>query len=435
MRLVIIGGGGFRVPLIHRELVRRPELGVTELVLYDAHPERLTVIAAVLGHGAGPSVRLAATLPDALAGADFVFSAIRMGGLAGRAADERRALRLGLIGQETVGAGGLAYALRTLPAALRLARMVAEQAPRAWLVNFTNPAGLVTEASRSVLGDRVIGICDSPAALVERARRAVSAPAAVADYAGINHLGWLRSLTSDGIDRLPGLLADPDALASFEEGRLFSPAQLATLGALPNEYLYFYYHSRQVVTALQRGGTRGEHLAAEQAAFYREALAEPARAAELWEQTRLRRERSYFAEARTAERDEADLAGGGYERVALRLMQALAGGGDAELILNVANRATFPPLPPELVVETVCAVGPAGARPLPAAPFTVHQLGLIGSVRAAEQAVLAAATTGSYDAAVHGFTVHPLIADEQLARQLLDDLLTDVPTLLDQLGR
>lgn len=430
MRLAIIGGGGYRVPLIHRELVRRPELGVSELVLYDALPERVSVISAVLERDAGPAVRIAPTLTEAVAGADFVFSAIRVGGLAERAADERRALRLGLVGQETVGAGGLAYALRTVPAAVRLARTIAEHAPEAWLVNFTNPAGLITEASRTVLGDRVIGICDSPAAMLERARRAVGAPAAVADYAGINHLGWLRSLISDGTDRLPELLADPARLQTFEEGRLFSAELLTELAALPNEYLYFYYHSRQVVAALERDGTRGEFLAAEQAQFYAGALADPARAAELWEQTRLRREQSYLAEARTAERDETDLAGGGYERVALRLMRALSGAEPDELILNVANQHTFPALPAELVVETLCTVDHRGARPRPAAPFTLHQLGLLGSVRASERAVLEAALTGSYSAALHGFTIHPLIADEAAARLLLADLLAGQPELL-----
>lgn len=432
MRLAIIGGGGFRVPLIHRELLRRPELGVRELVLHDVSAERLEVISAVLDTRSGPVVRLAGDLTTALTGADFVFSAIRVGGAAGRVGDERRALRLGLIGQETVGAGGLSYGLRTLPVALELARAVARHAPQAWLINFTNPAGLITEASRRILGDRVIGICDSPSGLVDRARRAVGRPDAVADYAGINHLGWLRSLSADGQPLLPELLADRERLQSFEEGRLFRPELLHALGTLPNEYLYFYYCSRAVLASLGRGPTRGEFVQAEQDAFF--ARASCGEAASLWERTRLRREQSYLAEARSSERDEADLAGGGYERVALHLMQALAGGGERELILNVANGATFPQLPAELVVETRCQVGPNGARPLPAAPFDLHQLGLISSVRASERAIIEASVSGSYETAAAGFATHPLIADEQLARQLLDDLLTDVPGLLSSPG-
>lgn len=430
MRLAIIGGGGFRVPLIHRALVRQPELDICELVLYDVSPDRLRVISAVLDDRTGPRIRLVDDLSTAVTGADFVFSAIRVGGLAERAADERRAVRLGLIGQETVGAGGLAYALRTIPAALAVARAVAEHAPEAWLINFTNPAGLITEACRAVLGDRVIGICDSPAALIERAARALALTDFQADYAGINHLGWLRSLSADGTEQLPRLLSDVDRLQSFEEGRLFSAQLLETLAALPNEYLYFYYHSRSVLAALQRDGTRGEFLAAEQAQFYAQALIDPGQAGVRWEETRLRREQSYLAEARTSERDEHDLAGGGYERVALQLMQALAGGGSSELILNVANGTTFAQLPADLVVETSCRVDRSGARPRPAGEFTLHQLGLITSVRAAERAMITAVSTGSYPAAVHGFTVHPLIADERLAEAYLADLLAGQPDLL-----
>src|SRR3712207_134615 len=162
MRLVIVGGGGFRVPLVYRAVRRRPELGITELVLTEANADRLAVIGHVLEPDPAIRIRLETSLPDAVRDADFVFSAIRVGGAAGRVADERRALAHGVLGQETVGTGGLAFGLRTLPVAIDLARTVAELAPRAWLVNFTNPAGMITEASRTVLGDRVIGICDSP---------------------------------------------------------------------------------------------------------------------------------------------------------------------------------------------------------------------------------------------------------------------------------
>ncbi len=136
-------------------------------------------------------------LDEALDGADFVFTAIRVGGLAGRVVDERVALDLGVLGQETVGPGGIAYALRTLPVARRLAQQVAPLAPDAWVINFTNPAGLVTEAMRRVLGERVIGICDSPIGLARGPSARSGCPRSDAiDYAGLNHLGWLRALPS-----------------------------------------------------------------------------------------------------------------------------------------------------------------------------------------------------------------------------------------------
>ncbi|MFD0801803.1 6-phospho-beta-glucosidase, partial [Streptomonospora algeriensis] len=264
MRLAILGGGGFRVPLVHRALLaesQRSDAVVSEVVLFDPDEDRLRGIRAVLdrqrdahrsSHGQPrPDVRTAESLPEALEGAGMVFSAIRVGAMPGRVIDERVALSAGVLGQETVGAGGISYGLRTLPIAQRVARAVAEHAPEAWVVNFTNPAGLVTEAMSAVLGDRVIGICDSPVGLSRRAARALGLdPAAVrSDYAGLNHLGWLRGLWSGGRDRLPELLEDAEALESFEEGRLFGAEWVRALGALPNEYLHYYYMAREAAAA------------------------------------------------------------------------------------------------------------------------------------------------------------------------------------------
>ena len=272
MRLAILGGGGFRVPLIYRALARRAAQGagptITEVVLYDADPSRAAVIAAVLDGEPGPPLRSVDTAAAAVTGADVVFSAIRVGGAAGRVRDERHALAAGVLGQETVGAGGISYALRTLPVALEHARLIRELAPQAWLINFTNPAGLVTQAMRTVLGDRVVGICDSPIGLLRRACRAAgTSPAELdeIDYVGINHLGWLRALRRGQRDLLPELLSDDAALESFEEGRLFGGPLLRAVGSLPNEYTYFYYAARDLVAALEHGPTRGEVVAADQA--------------------------------------------------------------------------------------------------------------------------------------------------------------------------
>lgn len=189
MRLSILGGGGFRVPLVYRALLDDPTRSVSELTLYDTDPRRVAVISDVLaelarGRTQPVPVRVAETLDAALTGADFVFSAIRVGGTAGRIRDERIPLSEGVLGQETVGAGGVLYGLRTIPVALHVAERVAALAPGAWVINFTNPAGMVTEAMAQVLGDRVIGICDSPVGLVRRAARAAGAdPTALEDPA------------------------------------------------------------------------------------------------------------------------------------------------------------------------------------------------------------------------------------------------------------
>jgi 6-phospho-beta-glucosidase len=288
---------------------------------------------------------------------------------------------------------------------------------------------------RAVLGERVIGICDSPVGLIRRVCRALEvSPADVrCDYAGINHLGWLRRVLTtggpagNGADLLPKLLSDEAALASIEEGRLFGGDVLRALGTVPNEYLAFYYGHRDLAAALARGLTRGEQLATEQAAFYAAASADPAAAGTLWDRALRRREETYLAETRDAaeQRDEQDLSGGGYQEVALDLMAALAGGPPAELIVNAPNAGALAGLPDDLVVELPCEVTTSGARPLPAEPLDLHQTGLVCAVRAAERAVIQAVTTRSREAALRAFLIHPLVGSPTVARRLLDGVLAD----------
>ncbi|MFF2811888.1 6-phospho-beta-glucosidase [Streptomyces sp. NPDC058000] len=445
MRLSLLGGGGFRVPLIYRALLDDPTRSVSELTLYDTDPRRVAVISEVLaklarGRTEPVPVRVAETLDAALTGADFVFSAIRVGGTAGRIRDERIPLSEGVLGQETVGAGGVLYGLRTIPVALHIAERVAALAPGAWVINFTNPAGMVTEAMAQVLGDRVIGICDSPVGLVRRAARAAGADPAVLedptrsgyDYVGLNHLGWLRSLTLDGTDVLPGLLGDVAALGSFEEGRLFGPEWLRVLGALPNEYLHYYYFRRETLHSVRdTDETRGEFLDRQQGGFFERAGAAGSAEAvyDLWERTRLEREETYMAHSREAtggwQRDSHDLEGGGYDRVALALMHAIAGDSGRRLILNVRNGTTVPQLAPDAIVETVCEVTAKGARPLPCAPLREDQLGLMLQVKAVERATVAAALFKDRDAALRALALHPLVDSAAVAARILQRAATE----------
>lgn len=475
---MIAGGGGFRVPLVYRALASGSFAGlVSELVLYDVDPGRLSAIAAVLrampvsgtpasdgGAAAGarpPAVRTTTSLREALRGTDLVFAAIRPGGTAGRVADERVARDLGLLGQETTGAGGISYALRTIPEMLHLARQIQEHCPDAWLINFTNPAGMVTEALVPVLGRRAIGICDSAGGLVHRAARAagLSLPDGRLDgvgYYGLNHLGWLYRLESGGRDLLPGLLADPAALASFEEGRLFPQPFLAELGALPNEYLYYYYQRESAAAAMRSMAvTRGESIHHQQAGLYPRLASAGADAFTLWDAARRSREEGYLAEARThgEQRDEADLAGGGYERVALAVMRALAGGpsgpgrdpgaSETQLILNTPNtlpaqaaaaagtapQAAIPGLPEDAVVEVPCTVTPDGAVPLAQSAPPPEQLSLLRRVKDVERLTVRAATQGDRAAAVDAFSRHPLVDSAELGAALLSGYERAFPAL------
>ncbi|MFD7088061.1 6-phospho-beta-glucosidase [Streptomyces sp. NPDC059883] len=433
MRLTILGGGGFRVPLVYGALLGDHAEGrVTDVTLHDLDAARLTAVARVLAEQAAsvpdaPAVTVTTDLDEALHGADFVFSAIRVGGLEGRAADERVALDQGVLGQETVGAGGIAYGLRTVPVAVDIARRVARLAPDAWVINFTNPAGLVTEAMSRHLGDRVIGICDSPVGLGRRVARALGADPdkASADYVGLNHLGWLRGLRVAGRDELPRLLADTEALGSFEEGRLFGTEWLQSLGAIPNEYLHYYYFNREAVRAYQEAErTRGAFLRDQQARFYDEMERPGAPALAAWDRTRAEREATYMeANRETAgvgERDASDLESGGYEKVALALMRAIARDERATLILNVRNRTTLRVLDEDAVIEVPCLVDANGAHPLAVSPLPHHATGLVCGVKAVEREVLAAAESGSRATAAKAFALHPLVDSVGVARRLVD---------------
>lgn len=531
MRLMIAGGGGFRVPLVYRALCSGPYAGlVRELVLFDVDPGRLAAINAVLRSmarftgsgstearsapawsaearsapawsapawsaearsapdgstavGQSPVVTATTSLPEALTGTDVVFAAIRPGGTAGRIADERVAQDLGLLGQETTGAGGISYALRSIPAMLELAREMRTHCPDAWLVNFTNPAGMVTEALLPVLGRRVIGICDSASALVHRAARAAGLPLPAGKldgvgYYGLNHLGWLYRLESGGRDVLPDLLADAGALAGFEEGRLFPQPFLQELGVLPNEYLFYYYETARAAAAMRAmDSTRGESIHGQQTELYPRLAAAGDAAFQLWEEARRSREESYLAEARTGgeARDANDLAGGGYEQVALAVMRALttgrlSGSGEPgagepgagiQLILNTRNTAVgasgsegggpggaegggpdgaeggrpggavpaIPGLPADAVVEVPCTVTASGAVPIVQARPAEPQLSLMQRVKRVELLTVRAASRGERGAALEAFAEHPLVGSEELAGQLLAGYETAFPEL------
>lgn len=442
MRLAVLGGGGFRVPLVHRALLADREPGrVTELVLHDLDPDRLVAIGRVLAQQAEgvpdpPRVTVTTDLDEALTGATFVFSAIRVGGLEGRVVDEQVALAEGVLGQETVGAGGIAYGLRTVPVAVAIAKRVAAVAPEAWVINFTNPAGMVTEAMARHLGDRVIGICDSPVGLGRRVARALGVDPATAwfDYAGLNHLGWLRGVHVGGRDLLPRLLADPEALRSFEEGKLFGADWLRTLGAIPNEYLHYYYFTRDAVAATRDlPHSRGAVLTEQQRRFYETVRREPEHALAAWESARIEREVTYGAESREAagmgDRDSDDLESGGYERVALALMRAIAHDERTTLILNVRNRTTLSILDDSAVVEVPCVVDAGGARPVVVDQLPDYAQSLVCGVKAVERATIDAAVHASPAAALKALALHPLVDSVTVARRLLDGYLRKIPEL------
>jgi 6-phospho-beta-glucosidase len=446
VKLTIVGGGGFRVPLVYGALLARAErLRLDEIVLHDVDGGRLERIGAVLDglaeeHGARLPVRATTDLDEAVEGADFVFAAIRTGQLEGRVVDESVPLGLGVLGQETTGPGGICFALRTIPVMVRLAETIAKHAPTAWLINFTNPAGMVTEAVQQVLGDRAVGICDSPSGLCRRVAAALGRDARDLwfDYAGLNHLGWLKGVRDRDGELLAGLLADDERLATFEEGRLFGGEWLRSIGMIPNEYLYYFYYASDTISALRRSDNpRGAFLLEQQREFYALNGDDHAAALAAWRATRHDRERTYMAEARDAAGDAHDhdtSDGGGYEHEAMAVLEALALNTRQVLILNTANQTSLPFLDRDAVVEVPSVVGRAGPVPLACGEMPAHARALVETMKEVERTAIGAALSGSATLAIRALALHPLVPSVTVAREIFDGYRAQIPALAEVFG-
>jgi 6-phospho-beta-glucosidase len=276
MKIAVIGGAGVRTPLLVNGLTDS-DLPIDVIALYDPDQERLSIIERV-------SARMAArgrvvgcrSVADCVAGADFVFTSIRVGGIAQRVHDETTALRHGIVGQETIGPAGFAMAVRTIGPMVAYAKEIDRLAPEAWIINFTNPVGMVTEAMRTASA-RVIGICDTPTELFDNVARALNLPAdrCYFDYFGLNHLGWLREVYSDGDAQLPRLWNDAQRLRSVYHMPLFEPSFLRDLQLLPTEYVFYYHQPERAFNNVRAAGrTRGQAIEELTGVLF-EALREP----------------------------------------------------------------------------------------------------------------------------------------------------------------
>lgn len=452
MKLCILGGGGFRTPYVYQALLRdQGSPRVDRIALYDVDSARLSTMVRVLtelAHGFPDAPRLEPTqdLEEALTGSDFVFAALRVGGLEGRRCDEHVALEQGVLGQETTGPGGLSYAFRSVPVMVEMAKMVQRVAPEAYVMNFTNPAGIITEAMQSVLGDRVLGICDTPSGLGRRVAGllGVDHTRIQMDYVGLNHLGWMRRVLFEGKDLLPEVLADAARLELMEEGEVFGTEWIQALGAIPNEYLFYYYFNRDAIDAIHESGTtRGDFLARTQPEFYQQAAALDHGVADFWRGTVERRSASYMAEAKGGTQEEPvgkrqlelDPSHQGYAGVALGVMGAISRNERATMILNVRNRGTIAALPDDAVVEVPTVVDANGVHPLSTEQPDLHQIGLMSQVKAVERHTISAALTGSKSEAVTAVALHPLVDSVNIARRLVDGYIERIPEVASVLDR
>lgn len=444
-KVTMIGGGGVRTPLlIHGLAQAQAALDIGELALFDIDAERMETIARlgreIVGRlGAGFRIRTASRLEDAAEGAEFVLSSIRTGGITARARDERLAIEHGFAGQETTGPAGAAMALRTLPVTLAQARIVERVASQCWFINFTNPAGLITQALNQATGLKVIGICDTPSELFHRVAEAIGelCESMEFDYAGLNHLGWVRRVILHGVDITGRLLSDADVLRRLYPADLFDPALIQTLRLIPTEYLFFYYSQRRAhQNQLRAGATRGEELERLNAGLFRQL--EAGSAAQTLAAYRAyldRRNASYLkleAQAESAfgvaapEHDPFEAATG-YHRMALDVMTALVSERARAVVVNVPNRGAIEDLEADDVVEVPCDIDRAGARPRRTGRLPEAVRGLVESVKAYERTVIRAALEGSSALAQLAMLECPIIGQWELAGKLMGALIAADP--------
>ena len=433
MIVAVAGGGGMRTPLMISGLIeRRARLAVERVVLYDTDPDALhlvkTLADALLVRSGRPFALQTTTSPaGAFDGASFVITSVRVGGLAGRIIDEQVPLAYGVVGQETTGPGGWAMALRTIPVLTDLVARVRRRAPEAWVINFTNPAGLITQALTASGETRVVGICDSPPALGRKIAAQLRVPESALrlDYLGLNHLGWVRAVWTDGADRLPEILSSDDAIRAIYGRPLFEPGEVRRLGLLPNEYLQYYYHHDEVVGRLRAAPrTRAEDVADVAARLKTSVLEAITRGEDplpAYEAAIFARRSSYMATETGQRRDLAMMGGhveGGYARAALDVIEAMLHPQSRELIVNTVNQGAIADLDDADVVEVPSRVGPDGTHPRSMGGLPVAVRDLVLRVKAYERATVAAALHRSWREAVAALALHPLVPSPEVGERI-----------------
>ncbi len=407
MRLAVVGGGSTYTPELIDGFARlSDELPVTEIALIDPDGSRREVVAGMarrmLAHAGHPArIVSTASVEEGVAGARAVLFQLRVGGQAAREVDETLPLPCGCVGQETTGAGGLAKALRTVPVVLDIAEVVRREAPGAWIVDFTNPVGIVTRALLDA-GHRAIGLCNVAIGFQRRFAATLGVPPSRVSlgHVGLNHLSWEREVLLDGRDVLPSLLAGHAEEIAADVG--LRPGLLRRLGSVPSYYLRYFYAHDEVVAEQRVGPSR----AAEVAAMERRLL-------------------EMYADPSVVTKPELLSQRGGafYSEAAVALIASLLGDRGDVQVVNVRNGGTLPFLDPEAVIEAPATVTASGAEPLPVRPVEPLYAGLIAHVSAYESLTLDAALRGGADRVRDALLAHPLIGQDAVAQELTGLLL------------
>ncbi len=443
MKIAIIGAGGVRTPMIIQAMLRRQEsLGIGELSLMDIDGEHLVLMGALtapIEHSPGTKFKVTRTTDArrALSGADFVITTFRVGGIGSRVIDERVPLTHGLLGQETTGPGGFAMGIRSIPVLLDYVNLMEEVCPKAWLINFANPAGMLTEAViRNTGWRKVVGICDSPTSMhkVIAAVLGAQVEEVYLDYFGLNHLGWIKRILLHNKDMLPGLLEMVKSTGSLP-GLPFDLQLVTSLGMIPNEYLYYYYYAKQAVNhILSAGECRAEQIARENLRLFAELKRRYDKQdfegmQEAYQAYLDERGATYMVKETGKAHDLSSLGieftnnldNEGYAGVALDLIEGLMGGESRMQILNVPNDGAIRGMEAKDVVEVPCLVNRDHIQPLAVGEIPPGCLGLMMQVKHYERLTIEAAAERSAQKARLALATHPLVRDYELAGILLDE--------------
>ena len=455
-KLALIGGGSVRTYYFIESLMKfYREMDIAEIAVMDNDGEKLSYFGGIAKYltekeNSGLRVTLTEDPIAALRDADFVVTTVRVGQDRARCRDERIALDLGLIGQETTGPGGFSYAIRTIPTMLRYMELIRTYSrPNAPVFNFTNPSGLVTQALYDGGYDNVIGICDNATGIKIDAANAlqVNASDLMVKVYGLNHLSWANRVELGGTDILPRLMENEDFVANFHQFVYFDRNLIRRLGVIPNGYLYYYYHREKALrNLLAARESRGEFILRNNAAMM-EALrrhdirTEPQICLDIYRDYMRRREGSYMQLELGGEQKAAapidvtklgirELTGGrpvteiyeGYAGVVFNYIDSVKRNKGIDLAVSVPNRGAVPGMAPDDVVEVTCTVGAEGAKPM---TFTEDEiapsaLALMKTVKRYEKLTVEAVRTRSKEAAAEALTVHPLVGDYDLAVKLVD---------------
>ena len=408
MKLAVVGGGSTYTPELVDGLIRMRELlPLEQLALHDVDGERLGILGRMtrrmLERGGHPA-RLISTsrLDDAIDDADAVLIQLRVGGQAVRIVDESVPVACGCLGQETTGYGGLAKALRTVPVVLEIAERVRQRAPNAWIVDFTNPVGIVTKALLDE-GHRAVGLCSAAMVFQRHFARVLDvAPERLElDHAGLNHLTWEVGVRLDGEEVLPRLVGEHGDKVAPATGL---PADLVQrLGVVPSYYLHYFYEHDNVVDHQRRHQSRAEEIAE----IERELLA-------------------MYADEQLAEKPELLGRRGGayYSEAAVELMASLFGRATNDRhVVNLRNDGVLPFLDPNAVVEVAARVSEGGLTPEHVPPLDPMHRGLISHVSAYEELALDAALRGGRERVFRALLAHPLVGQVDIAETLTDRMI------------